>query len=190
MMDRRSFLAGLAGLAAVMVLPEAAFAASSKKKSWQLDPLYEPQDVYFPGYASGMIIVVPSARFLFYTGPNGIARRYGIGVGRGALTEKGQTVIARKAEWPSWKPTPAMIKRSPEKYARYAHGMRGGKNNPLGARALYLYRDGHDTMLRIHGTTEPWTIGQAVSNGCVRMVNDHVIDLYDRVPVGTQVVIV
>jgi lipoprotein-anchoring transpeptidase ErfK/SrfK len=82
-----------------------------------------------------------------------------------------------------------MIKRSPGKYARYANGMRGGPKNPLGARALYLHKDGRDTMLRIHGTTEPWTIGQAVSNGCIRMVNDHVIDLYERVYLGTPVII-
>jgi lipoprotein-anchoring transpeptidase ErfK/SrfK len=183
--DRRAMLAGMA---AVLIAPEAAFAA--QKKNFVLDPLYEPQQVSLPGYLPGMVIVVPSARFLFLTEPGGKARRYGIGVGRGALTETGPAVIARKAKWPSWKPTPNMIANNPRRYARFAGGMRGGPGNPLGARAMYLYRDGRDTMLRIHGTTEPWTIGQAVSNGCVRMVNDHVIDLYDRVPVGTSVVIV
>ena len=185
MVDRRALLAGMA---AVLVAPEAAFAAT--KKNFQIDPQYEPQQVSLPGYLPGMIVVVTSARFLFLTEAGGKARRYGIGVGRGSLTERGPAVIARKAEWPSWKPTPNMIANNPRRYGRYAGGMRGGPGNPLGARALYLYRDGRDTMLRIHGTTEPWTIGQAVSNGCMRMVNDHVIDLYERVPVGTNVVIV
>lgn len=184
MIDRRALLACMA---AVLVAPEV---LAAQKKNFQLDPRYEPQDVYHPGYLPGTIVVVPATRFLYLTGQDGMARRYGIGVGRGALTAKGPAVIARKAEWPSWKPTPTMIAHNPRRYARYAGGMRGGPGNPLGARALYLYRDGRDTMLRIHGTTEPWTIGQAVSNGCMRMVNDHVIDLYDRVPVGTRVVIV
>lgn len=82
-----------------------------------------------------------------------------------------------------------MIKRDPKKYLKFAKGLPGGKGNPLGARALYLYRDGRDTLYRIHGTTEPWTIGRAVSNGCIRMVNDHVIDLYNRVPLGASVVV-
>ena len=90
----------------------------------------------------------------------------------------------------SWKPTPAMIKRSPEKYARYADGMAGGPDNPLGARAIYLYQGKHDTSIRIHGTTQPWTIGKAASNGCFRMVNEHVIDLYERVPIGTKVTVI
>ena len=93
-----------------------------------------------------------------------------------------------KKEWPSWKPTPAMVKREPEKYEKYAEdGMPGGLDNPLGARALYLFVDGRDTYLRIHGTNQPSTIGRAVSNGCARLVNDHIIELYEKVPLGTKV---
>ena len=183
MMDRRAVLAGIA---ASMVAPKAALAAKAK---FQVDPKFEPQRVAYAGFPPGTIIINPESRFLYYLDSPTTAWRYGVGVGRGDLTTSGNVVVARKAEWPFWKPTPAMIRRSPQKYARYAGGMKGGPKNPLGARALYLFKNGNDTMLRIHGTTEPWTIGQAVSNGCIRMVNDHVIDLYERVRIGTPVVI-
>jgi lipoprotein-anchoring transpeptidase ErfK/SrfK len=128
-------------------------------------------------------------RFLYYVeGPND-ATRYGVGVGRAGLTFKGKAVVGRKAEWPWWRPTDNMIRKRPWKYARYAKGVPGGPRNPLGARALYLFRDGRDTMYRIHGTTEPSSIGRAVSNGCIRMINDHVIELYSRVPIGSPVVV-
>ena len=119
----------------------------------------------------------------------GRAIRYGVGVGRAGLEFKGSAIIERKAEWPSWRPTAAMIRRNPDRYARFADGMPGGPGNPLGARALYLYRNGIDTYFRIHGTTEPWSIGTSVSNGCIRMLNDHVMQLYQRVPVGTPVTV-
>ncbi|MBZ0229326.1 MAG: L,D-transpeptidase, partial [Bauldia sp.] len=112
-----------------------------------------------------------------------------VGVGRAGLVFRGEAVVGRKAEWPSWRPIDNMIRRSPAKYARYAGGVPGGPNNPLGARALYLYRDNRDTMYRIHGTNEPQSIGRSVSNGCIRMINDHVIELYDQVPVGTPVTV-
>ena len=107
---------------------------------------------------------------------------------RRALEQRGATVVGRKLEWPPWRPTPEMIARNPSAYARYADGMPGGPGNPLGARALYLYQNGFDTAIRIHGTTEPQSIGRAVSNGCIRMVNEHVIDLYARVPIGAPVI--
>ena len=182
MLDRRAVLVGVAALLAA----PRAWAAKAK---FEVDPIYMPQVVPFSGYAPGTVVINPAARFLYYLESSRTAVRYGVGVGRGNLTTSGNVVVARKAEWPFWKPTQAMIRRSPKKYARYAGGMRGGPRNPLGARAMYLYKDGHDTMLRIHGTTEPWTIGQAVSTGCIRMVNDHVIDLYNRVRIGTPVVI-
>jgi len=182
MLDRRAVLVCVA---AVLLAPKTVLAHSK----FTVDPMYEPRFVPFSGYAPGTIVVSPASRFLYFTEGPGMAWRYGIGVGRGDLTTSGNVVVARKAEWPFWKPTPAMIKRSPGKYARYAGGVKGGPRNPLGARALYLHKDGRDTMLRIHGTTEPWTIGQAVSNGCIRMVNDHVIDLYERVRIGTPVMI-
>lgn len=184
MLDRRAVLLGMTSLLAA---PAVGWAKAKPK--FEVDPIYQPQTVRFTGYAPGTIVVDPPARFLYLVESPITAFRYGIGVGRGDLTTSGNVVVRRKAEWPFWKPTPAMIRRSPHKYARYANGMKGGPKNPLGARALYLFKDGHDTLLRIHGTTEPWTIGQAVSNGCVRMVNDHVIDLYERVPIGTPVII-
>ncbi len=116
-----------------------------------------------------------------------MARRYGVAVGRQGLQSPGSYVIRRKVEWPSWRPTDAMIEREPEIYAQYADGVPGGPENPLGARALYLYVGDRDTYLRIHGTTQPWSIGTSASSGCVRLVNNHIIDLFERVPTGTQV---
>ena len=110
-------------------------------------------------------------------------------VGRAGLAWKGTAKVGRKAKWPRWTPTKNMIRRQPRKYARYAGGVPGGPSNPLGARALYLYRNGRDTMYRIHGTNQPRSIGRAVSNGCIRMLNAHVKDLYRRVPVGARVVV-
>src|SRR5690606_19951548 len=97
--------------------------------------------------------------------------------------------VGNKAEWPTWTPTQDMIEREPEKYLQYVDGMEPGLANPLGPRALYLHRNGEDTLFRIHGTSEPWSIGQAMSSGCVRMFNHDVIDLYERVPVGARVVV-
>jgi lipoprotein-anchoring transpeptidase ErfK/SrfK len=181
MIDRRGFLLG-AG--AVLAGGSEALAAP-----FRLDPKYAPTQVHYPGYPSGTVVVDPKNHFLFRVYAGGFATRYGVGVGRAGLSLTGIAVVGRKAEWPSWRPTDAMIKRSPQRYARYAGGMPGGPRNPLGARALYLYRDGKDTMYRIHGTTEPWSIGQSVSNGCIRMINDHVIALYEVVPVGAPVVV-
>jgi lipoprotein-anchoring transpeptidase ErfK/SrfK len=192
--DRRALLLGVAAL---LLAPGEVLAHKKKtrkkvaaKKPFKLDPIYEPQRIMFRGYTPGTVVVDPGNRFLYYIEDPMYARRYGIGVGRSGWGLRGAAVVGRKAEWPWWRPTDAMIRRSPQRYARYAGGMPGGPRNPLGARALYLFRDGKDTMYRIHGTTEPWTIGQAVSNGCIRMVNDHVIDLYGRVPVGAAVMII
>ena len=183
MIDRRQLLAGVA---AWMVLATEAGAHGE----FQLDPQFLPQRVPFSGYRPATIMVDPGARFLYLVKEGGFARRYGIGVGRAGLRFSGDAIVGRKAEWPRWTPTPNMIKREPGKYARYAGGLKGGPGNPLGARALYLYRNGQDTFYRIHGTNEPSSIGKAVSNGCIRMINDHVIDLYDRVSVGAEVVVV
>ena len=173
-----------------LLLPTAGFAHhSSKYKNFKLDKKYEPQTVKFTGYRSGTIVVDPKNHFLYLVERWGKARRYGVGVGKAGLAFKGTAEIKRKAEWPSWTPTANMIKREPQKYKRYAKGVPGGPNNPLGARALYLYKGGRDTYYRIHGTTQPNSIGRSVSNGCIRMINDHVIDLYNRVPLGTKVVV-
>ncbi|MGL4311422.1 MAG: L,D-transpeptidase [Paracoccaceae bacterium] len=137
--------------------------------------------------APGTIVVDPYARVLYLVGPGGSATRYGIAVGREGKGFAGDAVISRKAEWPSWQPTQNMIRTEPEKYAQYAAGLPGGLENPLGARALYLYRGGRDTYYRIHGTIEPSSIGRATSAGCIRLFNQDAIDLFNRIPTGTQV---
>ena len=137
----------------------------------------------------GSIHVLSSRHFLYYIDRRGVAIRYGVAVGKAELVFRGKAEVGRKVEWPNWKPTPEMIERNPKAYAKYADGMPGGPKNPLGARAIYLYRGGRDTAIRIHGTTDPNSIGKSVSNGCLRMVNDHVIDLYNRVRLGAAVAI-
>ncbi len=140
-------------------------------------------------FRPGTIVVSIPERRLYLVQPGGRAIRYAVGVGRTeALNFRGSATIGRKATWPSWTPTANMIRAIP-KYAAYAGGMPGGVNNPLGARALYLYRGGRDTHFRLHGTTEPETIGTAVSSGCIRLVNHDIIDLYNRVSVGAPVVV-
>ncbi|MGR3199455.1 MAG: L,D-transpeptidase [Paracoccus sp. (in: a-proteobacteria)] len=136
----------------------------------------------------GSIVVVSRDFFLYHVVAPGRAIRYGVAVGKDELVWKGKATIGRKVEWPSWRPTQDMIERNPDAYQKYADGMPGGPKNPLGARALYLYNaQGQDTAIRIHGTTDPGSIGRAVSNGCLRMRNEAVISLFDQVPVGTPV---
>jgi lipoprotein-anchoring transpeptidase ErfK/SrfK len=136
----------------------------------------------------GTIVVDTPNRHLYLIQANGRSIRYGIGVGREGFAWQGEAVVKAKQAWPTWTPTPEMLKRDPA--ARpYAKGMPGGLGNPLGARAMYLFVGDKDTLYRIHGTTEQWSIGQAVSSGCVRMVDQDVIDLYRRVPIGTKVVV-
>ncbi|MEM8813353.1 MAG: L,D-transpeptidase [Pseudomonadota bacterium] len=186
MLTRRTvMLAGLASVAA----PGAAFAHHTGK-AFKIDPKHEPQGVWYSGYPKGTIVVDPKNHFLYLVEGLGRARRYGVGVGQAGLTFKGSATIDHKAEWPRWTPTQNMIRRNPGRYAKYANGVAGGPNNPLGARALYLYRGGRDTYYRIHGTNQPSSIGRSVSAGCIRMINDHVIDLYERVPLGTAVVVI
>ncbi|MEK1927559.1 MAG: L,D-transpeptidase [Rhizobium giardinii] len=144
---------------------------------------------YETRYEAGTIVIDTPARRLYYVLGDGRAMRYGIGVGREGYALAGSAYIGRKAEWPSWTPTANMIRRDPERNLRYAGGVPGGLHNPLGARAVYLYRNGHDTMFRIHGTNQPQTIGQAVSSGCIRMLNHDVIDLYERAEVGGRVIV-
>ncbi len=148
------------------------------------------REVAFPGrYSPGTIVVNVSERRLYLVERGGRALRYAVGVGREeAMNFRGSAIVARKAEWPRWIPTEDMIKRMP-RYAAYAGGMPGGLGNPLGARALYLYVGKRDTYFRIHGTNEPATIGGAVSSGCIRLFNQDIIDLYNRVPPGTPVVV-
>src|SRR5690606_5153478 len=145
---------------------------------------------YASSHPVGTIVVNTSERHLYLVQPGGTAMRYGVGVGRDeGLNFRGTATIARKAKWPGWTPTPNMIRTQPERYAQYAKGLPGGPTNPLGARALYLYRNGKDTHFRLHGTTEPYAIGRSVPSGCIRLMNQDIIDLYDRVPTGTKVVV-
>jgi len=138
----------------------------------------------------GSIVVNVPERRLYLVLAGGRALRYGVGVGRSeGMNFHGSAVIGRKEKWPRWTPTSNMMAAMP-RYRPYAGGVGGGPDNPLGPRALYLYRDGRDTFFRLHGTTEPETIGQAVSSGCIRMFNQDIIDLYNRVPVGTHVTVV
>jgi lipoprotein-anchoring transpeptidase ErfK/SrfK len=137
----------------------------------------------------GTIIIDTRSKFLFYVLGNNRAIRYGVGVGREGFGWKGTVRVGRKAEWPSWTPPKEMIARERRRGRIIPSHMRGGVNNPLGARAIYLYNGGRDTLFRIHGTTEPWTIGTNVSSGCIRLVNADVIHLYQRVKVGAKVIV-
>ena len=188
MMSRRRVMAtGLAtlGLGSVPV------AAWEDVESAVLPEDMMPRVGHLQGaFPPGEIHVAPDEYALYLTLPGGRAIRYAVGIGRDGLYEAGIFSVGAKKEWPSWTPTPNMIEREPEKYAQHAGGMPGGPENPLGARALYLFTpERGDTFLRIHGTNKPETIGRAVSNGCARLVNDQMIDLYDMVPLDTRVVL-
>jgi lipoprotein-anchoring transpeptidase ErfK/SrfK len=148
------------------------------------------QEISYPTREQpGTIVVDTTNRFLYLVRENGRALRYGIGVGKEGLAWSGRATVGRKAMWPSWTPTNDMIRREPERNRKWAGGMPGGLDNPLGPRALYLYADGRDTLYRIHGTSEPQSIGTAVSSGCIRLFNQDIIDLFNRVPTGTPVVV-
>lgn len=145
-------------------------------------------EVYYTGPdAPGTIVVDPHARVLYYILDGGRAIRYGIAVGREGYGFSGDAIVGRKREWPNWTPTKNMIRRDPEIYGPLAGGMPGGLENPLGARALYLYRGGRDTYYRIHGTNNASTIGRATSAGCIRLFNQDILDLFARVEPGTHV---
>lgn len=187
MPDRRSFLAQALATGAATLLGAAPASAQGfifpEAMMPRLFRLAEP-------LAEGTIHVFPGDFGLYWSLPGGDGQviRYSVGIGRAGLYESGEFYIGAKKEWPSWRPTNEMIERDPEHYAQWAEGMPGGPQNPLGARALYLFQPGRgDTFLRIHGTTDPRTIGRRVSNGCVRLVNSHITHLYDQVPQGTPV---
>lgn len=159
-------------------------------KNFKVKSDFEPQSVAFSGYSRGTIVIDTTARYLYLVESSSTARRYAIAVGREGLEFKGAAKVGDKQEWPRWIPTLDMQKREPKKYGQYKDGMPGGPDNPLGARAIYLYQGNKDTHIRIHGTNQPQTIGTNSSNGCFRMVNDHVMDLYRRVKMGTNVVVI
>jgi lipoprotein-anchoring transpeptidase ErfK/SrfK len=138
----------------------------------------------------GTIFVDIRKRFLYLVEGDDKATRYGVGIGRAALAWEGEAKIEKKRKWPDWKPTPEMLELyGDDPDAKWLDGIPGGLKNPLGARALYLYQNGADTLFRIHGTQQPATIGTASSRGCLRMINSEIIDLYDRVPLGTRVIV-
>lgn len=156
----------------------------------KIKPELRRQEVAYEGpHKAGTVVVDTPARRLYYVLGEGRAMRYGVGVGREGLAFAGNAYVGRKADWPRWTPTQNMMRRE-ERYRKLAGGMEGGPWNPLGARAMYLYRGGNDTHFRIHGTNQPESIGLAMSSGCVRMLNHDVIDLYERVKVGDRVVVV
>jgi len=156
----------------------------------RIDPKYYRQEVAYAGYEpAGTIVVDTQQRFLYLLLGNGRALRYGVGVGKAGLEFEGAGVIQYKRAWPRWTPTPDMIAREPGRYGPLAAGMEPGTTNPLGARALYLFKNGIDTLYRIHGTNEDWSIGRSISSGCIRLLNQDIIDLHRRVQNGTRVVV-
>lgn len=141
------------------------------------------------GEAPGTIVVHAQEHFLYFVQSGGDAIRYGVGVGKAGFEWQGRANVQFKREWPVWTPPREMIQRQPE-LIKYQNGMQPGPVNPLGARALYIYRNGVDTGYRIHGSPEWWSIGQSMSSGCIRLINQDIIDLYNRVPVGSPIVVI
>ncbi|OWU86801.1 ErfK/YbiS/YcfS/YnhG [Oceanicola sp. 22II-s10i] len=188
MTTRRSFLTKAAAAGAALTLPMPALAAPSTRQE-----VLAKQQVKISGaYQPGEIVIVPDAYFLYHVTAPGVASRYGIAVAKPGLNWKGIATIKRKVEWPTWRPTDDMIDRDPAHYGKFKNNedrMPGGPGNPLGARALYLFEGNKDTYVRIHGTIAPSSIGSRASSGCFRMLNENVIDLYDRVQLGTKVTV-
>jgi len=154
------------------------------------DPRFRRQVVDFrTAEPPGTIIIDSDSKFLYLVLDDFKAIRYGVGVGREGFGWSGVVEVGRRAEWPVWTPPAEMIARDP-KAAKFADGMPGGPDNPLGARALYLYEGGRDTIYRIHGTNEPWSIGLNISSGCIRLRNEDIEDLYERVELGAKVIVI
>ncbi len=156
------------------------------RQFWRQEVDYQTNEV------PGTIVVDTPNKYLYYVLGNGRAIRYGIGVGRDGFEWSGRAKIAYKREWPKWTPPDEMVARQPElrQYSARNGGMSGGLRNPLGARAMYIFRDGKDTLYRVHGSPEAWSIGKAVSSGCIRMLNQDVIDLYNHVRDGSTIVVI
>jgi lipoprotein-anchoring transpeptidase ErfK/SrfK len=161
----------------------------------KIDPVYLRREVHYSTREQpGTIVIDPANHFLYLVTENGKAMRYGVGVGREGFEWKGAANVKFKREWPDWYPPAEMIAREPKLAARLeqlqsGQGMKGGPGNPVGARALYLWQGNQDTLFRIHGTIEPYSIGKSVSSGCIRLINQDIIDLYGRVPLNTKVVV-
>lgn len=162
--------------------------ASQKK---QVDEKFKRRSVFLrTDEAPGTIIVDTHNKFLYYVEGKNRATRYGVGVGRDGFGWSGVVKVGRKEEWPAWIPPAEMRRREAAKGHHLPARMEGGVDNPLGARALYLFKGGQDTIFRIHGTNQPWTIGQNMSSGCIRMMNKDVEHLYARASIGTKVIVV
>ena len=161
----------------------------------QIDPQFLRRTVSYPSNEpAGTLIIDPQNHFLYLIQEGGQAIRYGVGVGREGFGWAGTATVREKREWPDWYPPKEMVARQPELRRQLTElqsgvGMAGGARNPLGSRALYLWQGNKATLFRIHGTVEPWTIGRSVSSGCIRMINQDVIDLYQRTPIGAKVVV-
>jgi len=205
--NRRNFMMGAGALGLTGLTVESGEAAGPRPKdaSAYFGPMIEDNGIVFPStnftkinvrwrrqfvpYTSrepqGTVVVDASNHFLYVIFENQTALRYGVGVGRDGFRWYGRARIDRKQLWPRWTPPPAMRARNPD----LPEFMKGGKDNPLGPRAMYLFRNGTDTGYRIHGTTEPWSIGTNASSGCIRMFNEDAIDLYQRCPIGTRVLV-
>ncbi len=211
--SRRSLLAGAMSLigmavASLPALAQSPFDPSTTYAALQGEPFAVPAInlhrvrpeflrtvvAYGGTEPAGTIVIDPAQHFLFLVNGDGSAIRYGVGVGRQGFLWSGNAEIKAKREWPDWYPPKEMLARDPSimrvmSTLQSGTGMAGGPGNPLGARAMYLYQGNKDTLYRIHGTVEPWTIGTSVSSGCIRMINQDVMDLFSRVPVGTKVVV-
>ena len=159
------------------------------------NPVFARQVVAYPTHEPpGTIIIDPASHFLYFIHDAEQAIRYGVGVGREGFVWSGRATVHSKQEWPDWYPPAEMLVRKPELRQYMVEmpgglGMKGGPENPLGARALYLYSGNKDTLYRIHGTNEPWTIGTNVSSGCIRLTNEDIVDLYNRTPIGAKVIV-
>lgn len=214
-LSRRRFVTGSASVAATTMLAAPAFAQSARQRRReeaeayqkmygpmlderfplpavdlsQIDPVYLRRfGDYQTNERPGTVIVDTANRVLFWTMPGGKAIRYGIGIGRAGFSWSGRAMINHKKQWPVWTPPTEMIDRQPE-LQEWRQGMPPGLGNPLGARALYIFDNGADTLYRLHGTSETNSIGTAVSSGCVRLLQHDVIDLYNRVPDKTQIIV-
>ncbi|MCB8823262.1 L,D-transpeptidase [Microvirga rosea] len=215
-LNRRAFLVGLPSVASLGFHSEKSFAQPLSDRN-PYAAMYAPvdHDLYpVPGVPlsrinqaflrrevpydrpepAGTIVIDPRARYLYLVQDGGTAMRYGVGVGRAGFSWSGEATVHDKQEWPDWYPPKEMFQRQPELMDQMGElpggpGMPGGPGNPLGARALYLWQGNKDTLYRIHGTFEPWTIGTNVSSGCIRMINQDVMDLYGRTSVGTRVIV-
>ncbi len=206
MLSRRTLLVALAGapLAACQTAYQPRVATGDDLTDWYIGSLPDqPHPIplvdrskmrpelarqtvrYAGGERPGTIVVDIDQRFLYLVQGNGTALRYAVGVGRQGFSWKGVAYVGRKGVWPAWSPTTTMVKLN----RNLPRHREPGLDNPLGARALYLYQGNRDTLFRIHGTNEPWSIGEQVSSGCIRMLNEDILDLYNRVPVGATVLV-